>query len=354
MSIHKLTAGSGYDYLTRQVAALDATEKGHVPLASYYTERGETPGVWIGSGLAGIDGLQAGDPVTAEQMQALFGVGLHPLAVQRQQQLQGPDPDQPGLPTCYPVGCDVQDLPQRHSAVSSRSSQAHRRPQYGRRPAPRLADPKQRTCQGPHRGSQRVVCRRAPQATAGCAGTRRDDRQTLPPPNDCGRRLRPDLLASQERLDAVSARRTRCCSANRKGPPRRRVRRAGLHRTARPVQPNRCQRRPAGQRPRTRSDRIHPPRQPRRRLHRRSVRDGRPRRAWSSPSTWRSGCRPPHCDVSAFPRQANPASRMPRPPRNSVSASTVAAFRAVSDMYGNSSVGSAAMTAVPCPASGPR
>jgi hypothetical protein len=28
MSIHKVTAGSGYDYLTRQVAALDATEKG--------------------------------------------------------------------------------------------------------------------------------------------------------------------------------------------------------------------------------------------------------------------------------------------------------------------------------------
>jgi hypothetical protein len=34
MSIHKLTAGSGYDYLTRQVAALDATEKGHLGLAS--------------------------------------------------------------------------------------------------------------------------------------------------------------------------------------------------------------------------------------------------------------------------------------------------------------------------------
>ena len=27
MSIHKLSAGSGYDYLTRQVAALDATER---------------------------------------------------------------------------------------------------------------------------------------------------------------------------------------------------------------------------------------------------------------------------------------------------------------------------------------
>ena len=91
MSIHKLTAGSGYDYLTRQVAALDSTEKGHTGLASYYTERGETPGVWIGSGMDGIDGLAAGDPVTAEQMRALFGCGLHPLAELRQQQLEGPD-----------------------------------------------------------------------------------------------------------------------------------------------------------------------------------------------------------------------------------------------------------------------
>jgi hypothetical protein len=91
MSLHKLTAGSGYDYLTRQVAALDATEKGHTGPASYYTERGEPPGVWIGSGLDGIDGLAAGDPVTAEQMRALFGCGLHPLAELRQQQLEGPD-----------------------------------------------------------------------------------------------------------------------------------------------------------------------------------------------------------------------------------------------------------------------
>ncbi len=91
MSMHKLTAGSGYDYLTRQVAALDSTEKGHTGLASYYAERGETPGVWIGSGLDGIDSLSAGDPVTAEQMRALFGCGLHPLAELRQQQLEGPD-----------------------------------------------------------------------------------------------------------------------------------------------------------------------------------------------------------------------------------------------------------------------
>ena len=91
MSVHKLTAGAGYDYLTRQVAALDSTEKGHSGLASYYTERGESPGVWIGSGMDGIDGLTAGDSVTAEQMRALFGCGLHPLAELRQQQLEGPE-----------------------------------------------------------------------------------------------------------------------------------------------------------------------------------------------------------------------------------------------------------------------
>jgi TrwC relaxase len=91
MSLHKLTAGSGYDYLTRQVAALDATDKGRTGLASYYTERGESPGVWVGSGMEGIDGLDVGDPVTAEQMRALFGCGLHPLAELRLQQLERRD-----------------------------------------------------------------------------------------------------------------------------------------------------------------------------------------------------------------------------------------------------------------------
>ncbi len=87
MSLHKLTAGSGYDYLTRQVAALDATDKGHTGLASYYTEKGETPGVWVGSGMEGLEGLDAGDIVTADHMQALFGSGHHPLATQRTKDL---------------------------------------------------------------------------------------------------------------------------------------------------------------------------------------------------------------------------------------------------------------------------
>ena len=74
MGLHKLIAGSGYDYLTRHVAALDATEKGHVGLATYYTERGESPGAWVGSGMDGIAGVDAGDPVTADRASAIGAV----------------------------------------------------------------------------------------------------------------------------------------------------------------------------------------------------------------------------------------------------------------------------------------
>jgi conjugative relaxase-like TrwC/TraI family protein len=80
MSLHKLSAGHGYDYLIRQVAALDATHRGRTDLASYYSERGETPGRWVGRGIAGIDGLEVGDVVTGEQMRLLFAEGRHPLA----------------------------------------------------------------------------------------------------------------------------------------------------------------------------------------------------------------------------------------------------------------------------------
>ncbi|SMO91173.1 DNA primase, catalytic core [Geodermatophilus aquaeductus] len=80
MSLHKLTAGEGYTYLTRQVAALDATERGHGGLGDYYAQRGESPGTWAGSGLAGLPGVDAGHPVGERQMAALFGQGRHPDA----------------------------------------------------------------------------------------------------------------------------------------------------------------------------------------------------------------------------------------------------------------------------------
>lgn len=80
MGLHKLTAGDGYTYLTRQVAAHDSTEKGHASLGEYYEQEGESPGEWLGSGLVGLD-MQTGERVTVEQVKALFGDGRHPNAI---------------------------------------------------------------------------------------------------------------------------------------------------------------------------------------------------------------------------------------------------------------------------------
>jgi DNA primase catalytic core len=80
MTVHKLTAGDGYTYLTRQVAAQDATERGYDNLGDYYTARGEAPGVWMGRGGAGVPLFPVGEPVTEAQMTALFGEGRHPNA----------------------------------------------------------------------------------------------------------------------------------------------------------------------------------------------------------------------------------------------------------------------------------
>jgi conjugative relaxase-like TrwC/TraI family protein len=47
-------------------------------LGSYYSVRGEAPGMWVGAVLAGL-GLQVGGPVSEAQMTALFGRGCHPV-----------------------------------------------------------------------------------------------------------------------------------------------------------------------------------------------------------------------------------------------------------------------------------
>lgn len=78
-SLHKLTAGSGYEYLTRQVASGDRERAGQ-SLSDYYSAKGEQPGQWLGAGLAALESIETGSQVTEEQMRALFGEGLHPDA----------------------------------------------------------------------------------------------------------------------------------------------------------------------------------------------------------------------------------------------------------------------------------
>ncbi|WP_174546044.1 MobF family relaxase, partial [Mycolicibacterium chlorophenolicum] len=96
MTLHKLTAGDGYLYLVRQVAAADSTERGRSTLADYYSAKGESPGRWMGRGLAALSDtgrcdvsaavreeiwtVEEGSAVSEAQMRALYGVGLHPNA----------------------------------------------------------------------------------------------------------------------------------------------------------------------------------------------------------------------------------------------------------------------------------
>jgi TrwC relaxase len=68
MTIHKITAGDGYTYLTRQVAAGDSSPERGKSAARYYTETGNPPGTWMGSG---IDSLGLSGQVSEEQMTAL-------------------------------------------------------------------------------------------------------------------------------------------------------------------------------------------------------------------------------------------------------------------------------------------
>lgn len=78
-TLHKISAGNGYLYYLRQVAAADSTDRGPGTLADYYSARGESPGSWYGSGLGAL-GLSRGDVVTEAQMKNLFGTGRHPNA----------------------------------------------------------------------------------------------------------------------------------------------------------------------------------------------------------------------------------------------------------------------------------
>ncbi|MDT5024656.1 MAG: hypothetical protein QOE61_1082 [Micromonosporaceae bacterium] len=72
MTIHKLTAGDGYAYLTRQVASADERRAGQ-DLAGYYTATGTPPGRWLGAGIADLGAVsslraqsrRASEPVSA-------------------------------------------------------------------------------------------------------------------------------------------------------------------------------------------------------------------------------------------------------------------------------------------------
>jgi conjugative relaxase-like TrwC/TraI family protein len=76
-----MSAGSGYKYLLRSVAAGDGNRALSTPLTRYYSEAGTPPGRWMGTGIHAFgDGqLLAGSAVTEEQLALLVGMGRDPI-----------------------------------------------------------------------------------------------------------------------------------------------------------------------------------------------------------------------------------------------------------------------------------
>jgi conjugative relaxase-like TrwC/TraI family protein len=81
VSMRVMSAGDGYRYLLKSVAAGDGDRSLSTPLTRYYAEAGNPPGFWLGSGSTafGRGNLPAGARVSEQQLQLLIGMGRDPL-----------------------------------------------------------------------------------------------------------------------------------------------------------------------------------------------------------------------------------------------------------------------------------
>src|SRR5680860_320517 len=75
VSMRKMSAGKGYEYLLRSVAAGDENRALTTPLTRYYAETGTPPGRWMGSGLGefGQGQIVEDSVVTQSQLALLLG-----------------------------------------------------------------------------------------------------------------------------------------------------------------------------------------------------------------------------------------------------------------------------------------
>jgi conjugative relaxase-like TrwC/TraI family protein len=81
VSMRVMSAGDGYKYLLRTVAAGDGDRSLSTPLTRYYNADGTPPGFWMGSGLQflGAGELVEGGRVSDAQLQLLVGMGRDPI-----------------------------------------------------------------------------------------------------------------------------------------------------------------------------------------------------------------------------------------------------------------------------------
>lgn len=55
MTIRVMSSGKGYEYLLKSVVVGDGDREMSSPLTRYYTETGNPPGTWVGTGLMSLD-----------------------------------------------------------------------------------------------------------------------------------------------------------------------------------------------------------------------------------------------------------------------------------------------------------
>ncbi|HWV50638.1 MAG TPA: MobF family relaxase [Microbacterium sp.] len=84
MTIRVMSSGRGYEYLLKSVVAGDGDRDMSTALTRYYTESGNPPGTWLGSGVTSLDDGRSpapadGDRVTEEHLARLLGEGVHPV-----------------------------------------------------------------------------------------------------------------------------------------------------------------------------------------------------------------------------------------------------------------------------------
>lgn len=81
VSMRVMSAGDGFRYLLRTVAANDGVRSMSTPLTRYYSAKGTPPGRWMGSGLPSIGAglIAAGEEVTESELQLLIGMGRDPV-----------------------------------------------------------------------------------------------------------------------------------------------------------------------------------------------------------------------------------------------------------------------------------
>lgn len=81
VSVRVVSAGDGYEYLLRTIAAADCDRSLSTPLTRCYTEEGTPPGTWLGSALhsLGHGEISTGGELSEPQLQLLIGMSCDPV-----------------------------------------------------------------------------------------------------------------------------------------------------------------------------------------------------------------------------------------------------------------------------------